>query len=232
MGQTRYFNLAFFDFGERLESPLNVQKEIDRFMVIDKQLYGLYNVFGVGVVNGWVVREAGNTGDNGISISICQGLGIIDFMTVESYIPSFIFNLTPNSILDVYATIDGNTLTDRTVEFFISSSFNLTNNSVIRIARLATGNNSILFIDNTIRDQVSFAEIIEDQVNQHKHRGTPTKIDLQTETKNQLSGASYNQKPQAPIVLLHSCYFLKNRQKYTLRMAIHCIPIFWWLVSD
>ena len=35
MGQTTYYHLAFFDFGDQLDTAINVQKEIDRFVVID-----------------------------------------------------------------------------------------------------------------------------------------------------------------------------------------------------
>ena len=70
MGTTQYYSLAFFDFGDQLDTNLNVQKEIDRFMVIDKQLYGLYNIFGNGVINGWDVINNGYTVDNGISVSV------------------------------------------------------------------------------------------------------------------------------------------------------------------
>ena len=49
MGQTRYYGLCYFDFGDQLNSSINVQKEIDRFVVIDKQIFGLYSVFGNGV---------------------------------------------------------------------------------------------------------------------------------------------------------------------------------------
>jgi len=189
MGQTKYYSMSFFDFGERLESPLNIQKEIDRFVIVDKQLYGLYNVFGNGVINGWTVRDGGFTNNEGITITISQGNGIINYMAAESQIPSFVYTLTPNSILDIYATVVGTTVRDRIVSFFASTSSTLSSTSTIRIARLATSNNSILYIDNNQRDLVSFEDIIEDQINLHKHRGTPTKVDLKEEVKNQLSGA-------------------------------------------
>ena len=188
MGSTKYFGLSYFDFGDQLDSPLNIQKEIDRFVVIDKQLYGLYNVFGNGVINGWTVRDAGSTNGQGIGITINPGIGIIRLLAAETHIPEFVYDLTPNSVLDVYASLTGSTARDRTVEFVISGT-DLSSNSFIRIARLATGNNSILYIDNNVRDKISFNDIIEDQINQHRHRGTPSKIDLQEETRNQLPGA-------------------------------------------
>jgi len=60
---------------------------------------------------------------------------------------------------------------------------------VVRIARVSTGANSILYIDNNTRDLIGFEEIIQTAINEHKHRGTPSKIDLEDEVRNQLPGA-------------------------------------------
>jgi len=53
--ETPYFNLAFFDFGDDLTSPFTTTAEMNRFLLIDKQLYGLYSIFGNGVISGWEV---------------------------------------------------------------------------------------------------------------------------------------------------------------------------------
>jgi hypothetical protein len=54
---------------------------------------------------------------------------------------------------------------------------------------VSTGADNILFIDNSVRDLIGFEEIIQNAIDEHKHRGTPSKIDLETETRNQLPGA-------------------------------------------
>lgn len=188
MGQTRYFGLSFFDFGDQLEAPINVQKETDRFVVIDKQLYGLYKIFGNGVISGWSVSDAGYSSENGISISISTGQGIIKSLASQTDLPGRITNLPPNSVVDIYATLTGTTVYDRAVNF-VSSTIAISSEEHIKIARVATGSNSVLYTDNTVRDLIGFEQIIEDQINSHKHRGTPTKIDLKEEVKNQLPGA-------------------------------------------
>lgn len=188
MGQTRWFGLSFFDFGEKLSSPLNIQKEIDRFVVIDKQLYGLYNIFGNGVIDGWTVNFSGYTDENGITISVSEGLGIIKYMAAQTDLPGYVYNLPPNSVSDIYAIIRGETLLDRTVSF-ISSSFPISSDDKIRIARVATGDNSVFYVDNNVRDLIGFEEIIREKIGEHRHRGIPSKIDLRDETKNQLPGA-------------------------------------------
>ena len=188
MGQTRYFDLAFFDFGDNLSSGINVQKEIDRFVVIDKQLYGLYNVFGNGVINGWTVKDAGFQDEDGISVSVGAGVGVINYIASETSLPGYIYNLPPNSLINIYATLSGTTSLTRIINFIFSIT-NITSENVIRIARVSTGANSILYIDNTVRDLIGFEQIIQDTIDVHKHTGTPSKIDLENETKNQLPGA-------------------------------------------
>ena len=189
MGQTQYFSLAFFDFGDTLDSQINIQKEIDRFVIIDKQLYGLYNVFGNGVISGWTVKDGGYDDDEGISVSVDSGIGIIQYMASESSLPEYVYGLPSNSIVTIYATISGSSARNRLVSFFYSSLDLSDNNDVVKLATVSTGESSINYIDNTVRTLINFQDLIEDEINQHRHRGTPSKIDLQEEVKNQLSGA-------------------------------------------
>ena len=189
MGTTRYFDLAYFDFGVQLNSPISIQKEISRFVTIDKQLYGLYSVFGNGVIDGWVVEDKGYLTSTGISVSIGPGIGIVATMAAETNIPSALNFLPVNSVVDIYITLDSTTPRTRSVRFLYVLFPIVAPSSFIRLARVTTGSNNILSIDNTVKDLVGFEAIIQDEINQHRHRGTPPKIDLKEETKNQLPGA-------------------------------------------
>ena len=186
MGQTKNYGLSFFDFGDRLNSAINVQKEIDRFVVIDKQLYGMYKVFGNGVVEGFNVSDGGFQESKGITVNISEGVGIINFLAAQNSVPGIVNGLPPHSIVDIYATIVGATYIDRTVVFQYTQTPLSTG---IRLATVSTGADSILFIDNTTRDLIGFDQIIQEAIDGHKHRGTPSKIDLESEVKNQLPGA-------------------------------------------
>lgn len=188
MGTTRYFSLAFFDFGDQLDSQLSVNKEIDRFVLIDKQLYGLYNIFGNGVINGWSVTEGGHSQDDGIFVNISNGLGIINFISSQTDLPGSVTNLPPNSTSYIYAVSTGNTTRTRVIDFNRQSSTFHKGNALL-LAKVITSSNAVAFIDNTVRDLISFEEIIKSEIDKHKHRGTPSKIDLQEEVKNQLPGA-------------------------------------------
>ena len=57
-GSTPFFGLSYFDFRDRLDTLINVRKEIDRFMLIDKQLYGMYLIFGNGIIEGWEISPS------------------------------------------------------------------------------------------------------------------------------------------------------------------------------
>lgn len=186
-GSTRFFGLAFFDFNDKLDDPLNVQKEIDRFVLIDKQLYGLYSIFGNGVINGWDVSDNGFSEADGISVAISPGSGIIRSIASETTFPDTVTGLPPLSTFDIYAVLQGSTVRDREIDFVYS--FTALGDFAIKLAEVSTGNNGVISINNNIRELIGFKQIIEDEINAHKHRGTPSKIDLQKETKNQLPGA-------------------------------------------
>jgi len=188
MGTTANYNMAFFDFGDELDTSLNVQKEIDRFVLIDKQLFGLYNILGNGVVSGWDISDNGFSTNEGISVEISSGIGIVNFIAAQTTTTGNIRNLPPNSSFGIYAVLEGGTIRDRRISFNYSL-VDISNNFAIQLARVVTGNASIISIDNDIRDLIGFEQIIKDEIDKHKHRGTPTKIDLREEVKNQLPGA-------------------------------------------
>ncbi|KKL15834.1 hypothetical protein LCGC14_2501640, partial [marine sediment metagenome] len=152
-GQTRYYSLSYFDFGDQLDTPLNVQKEINRFVMIDKQLYGLYNVFGNGVINGWLIEDKGYTTDTGISISITTGIGIIKFMAGETSLPGGINHLETNTILYIYAVWQGNTVRDRLV-FFTASTLSSLGDFAVKLANV-TNNLSISFEEGAFTESIN-----------------------------------------------------------------------------
>jgi hypothetical protein len=187
-GKTPHLNLAYFDFSDKLDYGINVQKEVDRFTTIDKQLYGLYSVFGDGVISGWDVFDNGTSTTSGISIGITPGLGIISNIASQTVTADFINQLSTNTTFYVYAIRQGGTLTSRIIDFIVSVS-ELTGTSTLKIASITTSSDRVLTIDNNVRTNVSFQTLVDNAINTHKHRGIPSKIDLTTETKNQLSGA-------------------------------------------
>jgi len=188
-GTTPYLHLAYFDYGDDLITPINVAREVDRFLLIDKQLYGLYQIFGDGVTLGWDIYNNGFNTRNGISIGITDGAGVIQNMAVKTNFPAVLYGLPPASSIDIYAASTSETAADRAVNFIAVNTGTAPPGAVIKLSTVVTSDNGIESIDNTVRNYISFRQIVIDEVYSHKHRGIPTKIDLQTEVKNQLPNA-------------------------------------------
>jgi len=186
-GFTQYYNFAYFDFGDELDSIINAQLEADRFVSIDRQLYGLYNVFGDGVISGWTVFDNGHTESEGISIGITNGLGIIKFTAVQTESPFFISSLVPNSTIYIYALPTSNSSSTRGINFVASLAE--ISGLALRIAVVTTEDSSISFIDNSVRDFVSFEQNIVDAIGSHRHREGDSKIDLSSGVKGLLPGS-------------------------------------------
>ena len=96
MSSTKYYNLAIFDRGDRLDNSLNIRKEQDRFTAIDNQLYALFKIFGNGVINGWNVQA-----NTGLSVIVSPGLGIIGYVGSQTLFPANL-TLSPNSTNYIY----------------------------------------------------------------------------------------------------------------------------------
>lgn len=175
-GQTPFFGLAFFDFRDRLDLPVNVRKEIDRFLLIDKQLYGLYSIFGNGVIRGWNLSV-----DEG-SISVAPGIGIINYLAVETTTAETITDFPANDVVDIYAIIVGGSVSSREVNFLYSRT---PISGAVRLGRVSTLAGT-LTLDESFRDEIGFLEVINDEIAKHRHRGSPSKINLPTETRGQL----------------------------------------------
>jgi hypothetical protein len=181
-GATPNYGWAYFDFGDALDSRINAQKEIDRFMLIDGQIFGLYSIFGNGVVSGWVVEDAG-----GLAVRVTPGVGIISAMASETTFPADVTELPASDSITLYAVSTGETPTNRAVRFIAATV--KPGDEAIPIATIETGPNGVTAIDNSVRQLVGFKEIIEDEIANHRHTGTPSKIQLETETRGQLPGS-------------------------------------------
>ena len=185
--KTNFYNMGYFDFGDILNSGVSASLEIDRFLLIDKQLYGIYQVFGDGVISGWELTDNGFSDENGISLSVASGIGIIKSLAAETFSPKSVNILPPNSTLNIYAVAQGFTFSSREVNFVASTS--TVGGGALFIGTVTTGSNSILTINTENRTLISFEQLVQNQIDTHKHRGTPTKIDLTKEVKNQLTSS-------------------------------------------
>jgi|GEM_PF-2733956 len=186
-GFSPYFKLCFFDFGDKLDYSINVQREIDRFVLIDRQLQGLYNIYGNGVISGWNTFDNGFSTTGGISIAITTGTGVINSISSQTSATMILSGLQPSSTFGVYAYNAGASVTDRSTQFYVGAT--APNPTSILISRVITSDSGVSSIDDSVRTYIDFEQVVVDLINNHKHRGTPPKVDLSTETKNELSGA-------------------------------------------
>lgn len=162
-GETEFYGLAFFDFGDHLDDPLNVQLEVNRFTLVDTQLYAMAAIFGDGVVTGWTVTDAGN-----LSVLISPGVGILNSVAGETAFSGIVTELPPNSTVNIYALTDNSTPEDRSVTFTYSVT---TLANAILLATVVTGGAAISTIDNTVRPQVGFKKVVADTIATHRHGG-------------------------------------------------------------
>lgn len=205
-GFSPFYRLAMFDFGDRLDYSINIQREIDRFLMIDRQLQGLYSVFDNGVITGWEVFDNGFSEVSGINVGITPGSGIIDSIAAQTSSTVLIEALQPSGTFGVYAYNVGSTVANRATQFYVGST--APNAEAILISRIITSENGISSIDDTVRNYVNFEQVVTDLIANHKHRGTPPKVNLLTETKNELPGARIESLSAEKISsgrILHSC---------------------------
>ncbi len=176
--------MGFFDFGDPLGTDFSGQIEIDRWVFVDKQLFGLMSIFGNGVIDGWDV-----TAEESLTLSISRGFGNINFTAARTEFADTIANIAPSSIHYVHARVNKRTGFDESVDFVLSTTRDIPDPNFLLLAKIVTGGVSIEIIDNSVRQEINFIELIKAAIRQHKHRGgslNPSKIDLASEVKGQL----------------------------------------------
>jgi hypothetical protein len=179
---TENYRLSSIEVGE----PLSPLEDSRRFLTIDRQLLGLFEVFGNGVIEGWDV-VAGTA----LSVGITPGRGHINFLAARTTAPKVVNGLAPESVNYIYAQSVETTRFNRDVGFLSDVSRYDNNDQIILLATVTTTASGIALIDTTVRHDISFIETIRQLINQHRHRGgndNPSKIDLQTEVTGQLPG--------------------------------------------
>jgi hypothetical protein len=203
-GETPQLHLTFFDFGDHLDDPLNVQKEVNRFMLLDTQMFAMASIFGDGVVNGWTVNDSGT----GLSITIDAGIGLLNGISSETAFPTTLSNLPPNSTISIYAVNTTTTAADNSITF--TASINTLDNALL-LATVTTGGTAISNIDNTVKTQVGFKQVVQDTIATHRHGGTcpgsvagsfvqAPKIDLTQEVQGQLPNSRMSDIDASKIV--------------------------------
>jgi len=176
---TDHLRLAIFLANEQID----INEESIRMHTIDSQVLGLYEIFGNGILEGWDVTES-----NGLSVIVSEGSGHIGFMSAISEESETITDLAPNAELFIFASLVETTPEFRTT-IFSASTTDVSSDNNILLATVITDDDSIVSIDTSVRNDISFLQLILDEINKHVHRGgsNPSKVDLASEVRGRLS---------------------------------------------
>jgi hypothetical protein len=142
------------------------------------------SIFGNGVVEGWETEITG-----AFNISVGEGSGNINFIAGRTEFPVEITDIPPNALSYIYARVKRRTTFAEDVDFFLSSDGGLVDPNFLLISMVITGATGIESVDDTVRHNIGFIDLIRAAIRDHKHRGgasNPTKIDLGFEVKGQL----------------------------------------------
>jgi hypothetical protein len=181
---TKHYGLGYFDFNDNLGMDFAEEIEVSRFIFIDKQIYGLMSIFGNGVLSGWLASESGP-----FEITVSSGSGNINFTSAKTQFPETVVNLPPNSVQYLYAKRLSKTGFAENIEFALSATPSVADPNFLLLASITIGPTSIQSIDNTVRQEIGFIELIKAAIRLHRHRGgssNPSKINLESEVKGQL----------------------------------------------
>jgi hypothetical protein len=178
---TEHYRLGSVEPGE----PLSALEDSRRFLTIDRQLLGLFQVFGNGVIEGWSISQSG-----GLTVTVSPGRGHVYFMSASTIDPRVVTDLVPNATNHIYAQAIDLTRFNRDVFFFADTTL-FNSGQMILLGAVVTDGTGVVSIDESVRNDIGFIETIKTLINQHRHRGgadSPSKVDLSSEVTGKLPG--------------------------------------------
>lgn len=165
--------------------PLNPIEDSRRMLTIDRQLLGLFEVFGNGIIQGWEITRSA-----GLNVSITSGKGHISFTSSVTSFPRTV-SLQSNATNWIYAKLSEDGAYTRDAIFFATSAPLAAGEDAVFLGMVGTNLSSVSKIDMTGRNDISFIESIKQLISQHRHKGgtnNPSRINLQTEVMGKLPG--------------------------------------------
>ena len=181
---TNKFKLGYFENGDKSDAII----ESRRWRTIDSQMYGLFDVLGNGVIDGWdfVVPD-----EDQLLLSITQGSGHIGYVSVESASTQSIA-LGAGIRNYIYAVSSNTSYFNRDVSFTALPS-TTSSDGYLLLGYVDTDDEgtSPIIKEVNIDDRVyiSFKQQILNLIKEHRHIGgtqNPTKINLGTDVQGYL----------------------------------------------
>ena len=182
MKETPKYKLGYLEYGDSTNVPV---VERDRWLTLDRQILGLFQVMGNGIVDGWNLVS---NDPSAYEITVSSGSGHIDYVAAET-VEDVVLTLEPDSVNMVYAGIDVDTYYSGYTNFVVTTTVpnddtllyigSVTTNPVTSVTKIAS-------VDMSGRKQLGFREALTQIVKEHRHIGgsdSPSKIDLVTDVQ-------------------------------------------------
>jgi hypothetical protein len=145
----------------------------------------MYSLFGNGVVSGMSVTTAISS-QGGTNVYVSPGVAFAQGRALYIDSPAQLSGLPSDDTVYVFLrVVPGFGPSNGSI--FWSPIYSLPN--AIRLAKVTSGAGVINQIDNSVKQQISFRSLVLSEIAKHKHRGSPSRIDLLREVKNFLPGA-------------------------------------------
>jgi plastocyanin len=180
--ETPKYKFGYLEAGDRTNVSV-VERE--RWLALDRQILGLFQIMGNGIIDGWNLVSNDNTV---FQITVTIGAGHINYVAAETT-DDVILSLEPDSVNMIYAGIDVDTYYSGYTRF-VSTTTVPNDDTLLYLGSVTTNPSSstqkIASIDMSGRKALGFREALLDIVKEHRHIGgsdSPTKIDLVTDVQ-------------------------------------------------
>jgi len=179
--ETEKYKLGYFENGDAADADI----ERPRWLTLDRQILGLFEVLGNGVLSGWDLITS-DTSE--LNITVAAGSGHINYVAAETE-DAVILELQPSSRNYIYAGLDVDSYWTGSVIFFVETAVS-DDDELLYLGYVDTDSASaetkILAINTDGRQSLNFQDAILELVKAHRHLGgtdSPTKIDLETDVQ-------------------------------------------------
>jgi len=181
-GETEKYKLGWLEPGDNTAAP-DIERE--RWLTVDRQLFGLFKVLGNGIVDGWDLITSDNTV---LEITVSAGSGHVDYVVADTT-EATTLELTADAVNYVYAGIDLDTYYSGFTRFLVTTT-TPGDDTLLYLGKVTTNPTTstvkVEDINTDGRQQLGFREALLQLLKEHRHIGgseSPSKINLETDVQ-------------------------------------------------